>query len=57
MSSFDAELNVRVEREVKDYLQSCADEQFRELSDLVRDALYAQMPDQIKAIITQRRRK
>ena len=55
MSKYDAELNVRVPREVKDYLKVCAAEQMRELSDVVRDALLEMMPDEIKAIIIQRR--
>ena len=55
MSKYDAELNVRVPREIKDYLKSCATEQRRELSDLVRDALFETVPDEIKAIIIQRR--
>ena len=57
MSKYDAELNVRVPREIKDYLAVCAREQMRDLSDLVRDALLDRMPDEIKAIIIQRRSK
>ena len=57
MSKYDAELNVRVPREVKDYLQAIASEQFRELSDIVRDALLEKVPDEVKAVVMQRRSK
>jgi len=52
MSTFVSEINVRVPRAMRNYLESIAAGQLTDLSAVVRAALMDSMPDEVKAQIS-----
>ncbi|TRZ53407.1 MAG: hypothetical protein D4S01_01360 [Dehalococcoidia bacterium] len=52
MSIFVSEINVRVPRAMRNYLESIAAGQLTDLSAVVRAALMDSMPDEVKARIS-----
>ena len=52
MSTFVSEINVRVPRAMRNYLDSIAAGQLTDLSAVVRAALMDSMPDEVKAQIS-----